>query len=254
MNSFKKYKRFFAFGCSMTAYRWPTWADIISQEISESYNFGQSGGGNLFIASQVAEVNQKYKFNENDLVMIMWSSVTREDRYVNRQWLTPGNIYTQNYYDNEFIKKFVDLRGCLIRDLSMVALTKHLLDNINVDYEMLQMSPFRYSQFSDPTMRFSPEHDVFELYNELVESIHKDILTVEFNGNWPQHPISDAGGQTADYHPSPQSHLNYLNKIFPKISWSDCTMNFVNEHDKIVKDARTFSDLCWNPQRPSRVL
>ena len=29
----KKYKRFFAFGCSYTEYFWPTWPDIIGQEI-----------------------------------------------------------------------------------------------------------------------------------------------------------------------------------------------------------------------------
>lgn len=254
MNNLKKYKRFFAFGCSMTLYRWPTWADIISQEIQESYNFGQSGGGNLFIASQVAEVNQKYKFNKDDLVMIMWSSVAREDRYVNQKWLTPGNIYTQNYYDDDFIKKFVDLRGCLIRDLSMVSLTKHLLDNVEVDYEMMQMSPFRYAQFNDPTMRFSPEHDVFVLYKELINSIKPDILTLEFKGVWPQHPISEPGGQTADYHPSPHSHLNYLIKLFPEIEWSSHTIDFVKMHDNIVKAARKFSDLSWRPQQPSRVL
>jgi hypothetical protein len=254
MMDFKKYKRFFAFGCSMTAYRWPTWADVISQEIVESYNFGQSGGGNLFIASQVAEVNQKYKFNADDLVMIMWSSVTREDRYVKRCWLTPGNIYTQNYYNDEFIKKFVDLRGCLIRDLSMISLTKNLLQNTGADFEMLQMSPFRYSQFSDPTMNFPEEHDVMGLYKDVIDSIHADILTLEFNGTWPQHPISEPGGQTADYHPSPFNHLNYLNKLFPNIKWSDSTMSFVNDHEDIVRAARQFKDLAWAPVRPQRVL
>jgi hypothetical protein len=254
MNNFKKYKRFFAFGCSMTAYRWPTWADIISREIPESYNFGQSGGGNLFIASQVAEVNQKYKFNENDLVMIMWSSVTREDRYVNREWLTPGNIYTQNFYSDEFIKKFVDLRGCLIRDLSMIALTVHLLKNTKTNFEMLQMSPFRYSQFTNSSMRFPQEPDVFNLYNNITELIHPDILTLEFNGVWPQHPISDPSGQTADYHPSPQNHLNYLNKLFPEITWSEQTIDFVNTHESIVKAARKFKHLSWKPARIRRAL
>ena len=100
MIDFKKYKRFFAFGCSMTSYGWPTWADIIAQEIPEYYNYAQSGGGNLFISCQVTEASLRHKFTDTDLVMVMWSSVAREDRHVNGNWLTPGNIYTQNYYDD----------------------------------------------------------------------------------------------------------------------------------------------------------
>ena len=62
----ENYKRFFAFGCSLTRYHWPTWADIIAREIPESYNYGQSGAGNLFISNQVVEANVRHKFNDTD--------------------------------------------------------------------------------------------------------------------------------------------------------------------------------------------
>lgn len=252
MKDLKKYKRFFAFGCSMTAYWWPTWADIIAKEIPESYNFGQSGGGNLFISCQVAEANLKYKFNQDDLVMIMWSGVSREDRYVDKQWLTPGNIYTQGYYDAKFVDKFVDPRGQLIRDLSLITMCKGMLDSLDITYHMLNMAPFVHLQ-SAKDNNIDNVYDVLKQFTLTTAAINTDIYTLELDCQWPQHPISKPGGQTADYHPSPRQHFSYINKLFPEIEWSDGTRKFVAEHESIVMKARTFDDLPFRPAMPVRL-
>lgn len=256
MIDFKKYKRFFAFGCSLTSYYWPTWADIIAKEIPESYNYGQSGGGNLFIASQVAEANVRYKFNKDDLVMIMWSSISREDRWLHGTWLTPGNIYTQNYYDDNFIKKFSDSKGYLIRDLSIITMCKGMLDNTGVDYHMLNMAPLMSIQFSSPNQKFDNGEGVLEFYKETLSAIHPDILTIECNGRWPQHPIKGNGsGQTADYHPDTAAYANYLKKIFPGISFSRETIDFIQQYQAYIHQANFLDDLrtVWNPRRPERL-
>ena len=76
-------KRIFAFGCSMTRYRWPTWADIYaSDKTTQFYNYAHSGAGNQFIANQIVETCKRFNWNDDDLILIMWSSITREDRYV----------------------------------------------------------------------------------------------------------------------------------------------------------------------------
>jgi len=252
MKDLKKYKRFFAFGCSMTAYWWPTWADIIAKEIPESYNFGQSGGGNLFISCQVAEANLKYKFNKDDLVMVMWSGVSREDRYVDKHWLTPGNIYTQGYYDAKFVDKFVDPRGQLIRDLSLITMCKGMLDSLDVTYHMLNMAPFVHLQ-SAKDKNISDVYEVLKQFSSTTAAINTDIYTLELDCQWPQHPISIPGGQTADYHPSPRQHFGYINKLFPEIEWSDTTRKFVAEQESIVMKARTFDDLPFRPVIPARL-
>lgn len=252
MNDLKKYKRFFAFGCSMTSYWWPTWADIIAQEIPESYNFGQSGGGNLFISCQVTEANLKYKFNQDDLVMIMWSGVSREDRYVDKQWLTPGNIYTQGYYDAKFVDKFVDPRGQLIRDLNLITMCKGMLDSLDINYHMLNMAPFVHLQSARDT-NIDNVYDVLKLFSSTTAAIKPDIYTLELDCQWPQHPISYPGGQTADYHPSPRQHFGYINKLFPDIKWSNNTRNFVAEHESIVMKARKFDDLRFKQVAPVRL-
>jgi hypothetical protein len=256
MIDFKKYKRFFSFGCSLTSYYWPTWADVIAQEIPESYNYGQSGGGNLFIASQVVEANTRYKFNEDDLVIVMWSSVAREDRWVKGQWLTPGNIYTQNYYDQKFIDNFSDCKGYLIRDLAVITMCKGFLDSLKIDYHMLSMAPFMYMQFTSSDQKFDNGEGVLEFYKETLDSVKPDILTVECNGRWPQHPIKGNGkGQTADYHPDTAAYANYLKKIFPGIKFKSSTLEFIQEHQTYIQQAQHLDDLktTWLPTRPQRL-
>lgn len=244
MIDFKKYKRFFAFGCSMTSYGWPTWADIIGNEIPESYNYGQSGGGNLFIACQVAEANLRHNFNETDLVMIMWSGVSREDRYVNDNWLTPGNIFSQNYYDDKFVKRYADPTGYLLRDLNLITLTSAMLENLKIDYHMLNMAPFEHLQSTHKVMS-DKIIKILDLYKPTVEKILPDLLTLGLAGKWPQHPISKIGGQNADYHPSPKQHFVYLNKVFPKLQWSKDTLDFLDREQAKMEMLRNFDDMVF---------
>lgn len=253
MRPLDQYRRFFAFGCSFTAYNWPTWADIIAQEIPESYNYGQSGGGNLFIACQVMEAHRRYQFNHDDLVMIMWSSVTREDRYIKGYWLTPGNIYTQGYYNKEFVEDFADFRGYLIRDLAMIALTKSFLDGLAVDYEQLSMVPLTWVQ--DQGLHMDPVDDVMALYSSTVKSIRPDIWTLELNRKWMSLPITHGTNQTADYHPSTDLYFGYLRKLFPKIKFKPSTVRFVKEHEQFIQSAKDISEFqaVWQPQRPPRL-
>jgi len=241
MIDFKKYKRFFAFGCSMTAYGWPTWADIIGREIPEYRNYAQSGGGNLFIACQLTEAHQRHKFNKDDLVMVMWSSVSREDRYINGTWLTPGNIYTQNYYDEQFVMKFSDDFGYLLRDINMITLSKNLLDNLGIDYYMLNMSPLTIE--AKTTTERNKLTQLRQYYKDTLDAILPDILTLECNGVWPQHPISKEGHQSADYHPSPKQHFGYLSKLFPDQEWSINTFSWLNVQQTKMEALRNFDDM-----------
>lgn len=252
MIDFKKYKRFFAFGCSMTSYGWPTWADIIAQEIPESYNYGQSGGGNLFIACQVTEANLRYTFNDTDLVMIMWSGVSREDKYINDNWLTPGNIYTQNYYDDNFVKKFADPTGYLLRDLNLITLTSSMLENLKVDHYMLNMAPFDHLQSTNKVMS-NKVTEILNLYKPTIDKLLPDLLTFGLDGRWPQHPIKKQGGQNADYHPSPSQHFVYLNKVFPKLMWSPETLDFVNREQLKMESLRNFDDMIFTKPPADRL-
>jgi hypothetical protein len=256
MIDFKRYKRFFAFGCSMTNYYWPTWADIISQEIPVSYNYGKSGGGNLFISCQVVEARLKHGFTPDDLIMIMWSGVSREDRYISRNWETPGNIYTQNFYDESYVRKYSDTRGYILRDLSLITMCQGMLDGIGANYYMMNMAPFHDVQmYSGSIDRRDPDNrKLIEFFEQTTCRILPDLLTAGCNGSWPANLIYHNDNQKTDYHPTTAVHAQYLQSIFPGLEFSDNTVEFIRRYENIIKNSSTIKEIEkeWKFNYPER--
>jgi len=242
MKQFKEYKRLFVFGCSMTNYNWPTWADLIAQEIPEYYNYGRSGGGNMFISNSIVEANIKHKFNQDDLVIVMWSSVSREDRYKDRQWETPGNIYTQGVIDMEFVYKWADTRGYLLRDLAMVELVRNYLDSLPCDSDMWAMCKFDEVTITD-NIKESETQPVLDFYKNTIESVKPNIVDTVYNGRWPSTPIKGWGGkgQTADYHPTPLGHYRYIEALYPNHT-TEKMKSYAEKYDKLVLECKTLDD------------
>ena len=240
MKPFSEYKRFFAFGCSLTKYNWPTWADIIATEVPEYYNYAQSGGGNLFIANSIVEANLTHKFTEDDLIIVMWSSVSREDRYKDRRWETPGNIYTQSVIDMEFVYKWADTRFYLLRDLGLVELTRHYLASLPCDSEMLAMCKFDEVSWQ-LKLKPGPMDDILQFYRDTINSVRPNIVDTVYDGRWPQTPIKGWGGkgQSVDYHPTPLGHLKYLKEFY---TVTDGMKKHAEEYDARVLACKTLDD------------
>ena len=174
--------RLFTFGCSFTQYAWPTWADILGREFDYFENWGKLGGGNQYIFNSLIESNIRNQFTKEDTVIIMWTNVTREDRYIEKQWHTPGNIYTSPVYNSDYIKQFADDRGYLIRDLATISATVDLLDHWGVKYHMLSMVPI--TNIDQYNKKPSTEQDVIDLYSSAVEKIKPSVYEVVFNFDW----------------------------------------------------------------------
>lgn len=252
MLDLSKYNRFFAFGCSYTSYILPTWADIVAAEMphAEYYNFGQGGSGNLLINNRVAQSNLKYKFNENDLVMVMFSTVTREDRYINGRWHTHGNVYNQKYYNKSFVKKYCDPFGYLIRDAALVEMTRTYLRSLpcqSLFFSLADMSIIsdllsesepieaseslmhKFKQIYGDTMNFPfviSKDTYFEL--SLLDRSHKPRLDghplasdyLEFLIN-SEFPISSKGRDYVDDVMDKISKLKYwddISAVFPELT------------------------------------
>ena len=115
------HNRVFCFGCSFTEYQWPTWATILQKDLDiPVYNWGLCGLGNKGIFSKLIQCDIKYNFTEKDLIMIVWSSWTREDRYINGHWNNGGNILNNHYYDRKFIEKYWDWENDIINNASCI--------------------------------------------------------------------------------------------------------------------------------------
>jgi hypothetical protein len=245
------YKRLFVFGCSFTNYIWPTWADLIRTEMPEVefFNLGKSGAGSQFISSMIVEANQRYTFCETDLIIVQWSTYFREDRYVKSAWETPGNIFTQNMYDDNFIKNFACIRGYIIRDLAIMTAIKIMLTALPCAAVLLTSIPIDVElQVIEPGLNIN---DVIDLYEDTIESLNppmSEILRPPGNTSpfpWPTNIryIDDINGNKliTDYHPSPASYYTYIKKL--GFALTEKSFNFANEAETMLKNMKTRSEL-----------
>ena len=243
---FKKFKRFFVFGCSFTNYYWPTWADIISKEMPEVeyYNFGRCGAGNPFISNRVVEADIKLKFTDTDLVMVMWTTLCREDRYFHNNWNTPGNIFTQNIYNQEFVEKFCDPKGYLIRDLALIKLTTEYLNNSPATPILLNCQPYHEQQQRNHLNQLDPQvMEILELYSDMIKSTPTSIFELEMNNFWSHgHVYKDSNhGLFQDYHPGPKRYYNYLNKL--GINLTDRSKQFAEDAQRQLEQTTTKEEI-----------
>lgn len=220
-----KADRFFAFGCSFTHYKWATWANILGYELDcEFYNFGKSGAGNGFIANQVAQADAYFGFTKNDLVVVSWTNISREDRWKAGQgWITPGNIYSQHDYDNNFVKEWANDAHFAIRDFSNIHLVKNLLET-KTNYHFLQMCDIVkiVNQWDPHSKTDKRVKKLATLYKSDMAAINPSFYDILWRGNvenkwkkdWKEiHP------HYSDGHPTPLEHLQYLERtIAPTIS------------------------------------
>jgi hypothetical protein len=183
-----KNKRFFAFGCSATSCNWPTWADIVARQYDDYQNWALPGAGNSFIFYSVMEAIKRSHIDSSDTVMIMWTNIGREDRYVKGQgWITPGSIYNQTVYSEDFVRDYADPTGYLIRDLAHLSAVKSLLDSIGCEYRFFTTVPFNVPD--DNIFKvFSMDTKVTNLYREEIASVAPSIFEVVFNFDWYSRP------------------------------------------------------------------
>lgn len=240
MIDLKRYKRFFAFGCSFTNYYWPTWADIISKEMpnAQFYNLGKSGAGNLLISLRVAEANNRFNFTENDLVMVMFSTYSREDRYVNGEWKATGNVFTNNYYDKSFTEKYADEKGYIIRDLGLIDMTVRYLESLPCTNHCMLSVPFALNSdnllFKFKLQSHNELSEYTEVYKDTLNKFNKSFYDLEMCQKWQQ------DYELPDSHPMPARYFNYLKKI--GFNLSDETKNYVKKSNDLLKLCKTYDD------------
>jgi len=219
-------RRLFTFGCSFTHFKWPTWADILGKEFSYFENWGRAGVGNVYIANAVVESSIKNKFTKDDVVIIMWSYMTREDRYYTKEekWKTIGNIYLQDLYDKNFVEKHVTVRGCYIRDMAQIYLISQYLEKINCNYEFLSVSGLNSTDDVD---------DILEFYKDTVTKFKPSVYDTIFNNGWLPKFLSkdDLEIKEKDIHPLPGEHLEYVDKVLTNYNISESTRDWISMLD-----------------------
>lgn len=237
---FLKYKRFFTFGCSYTSYQWPTWANILAKEMpnAEFYNFGKSGAGNVMIACRVGEAAQRFTFCETDLVMVMWSSFCREDRWIEGDWRVYGNIFNQSFYSEDWVKKYADPIGYLIRDLPLIEMTNTFLTTLPCDSIKLKSTELTFLELAQKLENDSNRNNlletIYKTYHLSYEKMPTSLAT--FTRTLPRstyYYIDADNKKMSDGHPTPTDVCNYLRLL--GISISETTEIYAAEYTNWLK-------------------
>lgn len=191
------------------------------------------------------EADQRRRFGPGDTVVVCWTSIDREDRYVDHRWHTPGNaFFATNVFNPEYLKTHIDERGYLIRDLALIKGVKTLLEaRPGIRWEFLSMVEIMSMPFPDDNT--SLHRDVMRLYEDVFRSIKPGYdKTVFKETGWPD----KLPGRNGDPHPSPEEHLAYLDTVLPGWVTKESTRVKMREESiNLNKDPRR-SGICKLPR------
>lgn len=195
-------KRLFTFGCSHTAYHYPTWADIIAQSFKRHYNFGVNGAGNFFILTQLYEAHEMYNFNENDVVLIMLSSDDRGDFITPKnKWSLSGGIYNQANIETfglDFMKNIWSEAHGINQGWIFTQSMFNFLNGLKCEFKLYSAYPpetspeykkisdrkFRYIQGSH-LMKYKDMDNSYFFQDDEKDELHKDgHLRIHEHYNW----------------------------------------------------------------------
>jgi hypothetical protein len=249
------YNRLFTFGCSFTSWHWPTWADIMGQEFGEDryYNLGICASGNEFAFHRLTEAHARYNITPDDLVVICWTNFAREDRWMHGLWRTAGNVFSNSVYPPEWVEKWFDLKGALIKTSSFIAGTTELLNNIGCDYVFGSAFPMTQIDQHDNLFTGQEYQPIFDVYQSYYDQIQPSMVQYLYgNSVWKNpEPIQivfdiDDTKPWPDHHPSTAQHLRYATDILiPKLSrefsLSDQTLQWANDWQAKLKQDRYFN-------------
>jgi len=209
-------KRFFAFGCSWTNFVWPTYADIISWDTGLPFeNWGKMGCGNQAIQSRLVECDMINKLTPDDLVLLQWSSWTREDRYLNGLWHCGGNLLNNAFYTDDFIERYWSWENDVIRNSTIIHTTQKAYADI-LTYEMSMTVFPGMTNNTDILPWLSKIKTKLYPNQDRVERFYKQHVNMPpcfaFNKN------SQFNMQCKDQHPDVLCHLQVVrDQIYPKL-------------------------------------
>ena len=238
--------RLFVFGCSFTKWLYPTWNDILATQLkpTEYYNYGQAGAGNLFIFLKLLEADMQHNFTESDTVIVQWTNICREDRYSEstKQWVTPGNIFTQTVYNSDFVDAWANDSHYAVTNFSLIKSAIDMFTNktqfINLQMLDLLTTVDQWSQrsISDETAvlveKFSPT-----LRNHMSQSFYSVLWDNNIDNKISA--CSRVHTNFSDYHPSIQEHADYISTVL-RINWDREVCEYIKsaqiEYFRIVRE------------------
>lgn len=257
-------KRLFVFGCSMTAYSWPTWADFLSLEYDEYENWALAGIGNRAIMERIVECHARNNLTADDTVIVQWSSHLRNDFFHKFSlpqrapgWKTAGSIFNYlnlDLYDQKWVETFFFEPAYIMHTLNYISMVQSFLDNLGVKWFMTSMGDLQKlgadliegDGYGETVL--SSEKDDLTLWKDYPElKIYYPLIWEKYKDKWIE-PLVPYAKQTPkeffeffkiedgtsffDFHPTPRQHSRWLKeKLVPRLGISNIDES---AHDQIV--------------------
>jgi hypothetical protein len=231
--------RLFTFGCSFTNYIWSTWPQILGHHYKiPLYNYGQLGAGNMYIFNHIMQADCYYAFQPEDIIAICWTNVCREDRYVNGGWCNGGNIFSNDQFEKDWVKRWVDPDGMTIRDLAAIKAAHEFVFSKTKNHVFLSMCDIinRKDQWATPNSNHCDS--ISQLYHSTLEQIRPSFYDTLWNDDPSFKQIKDyqiVHKRFIDGHPSPQEGLDYLQAV-TDIKFDDNTIQSVEKSQQFWKN------------------
>ena len=236
--------RLYTFGCSFSRYFWPTWATLL-HTIKEGENWAMPGMGNKFIFESFVECMITNKINKNDTVIIMWTSWFREDRFLNGDWMSGGNVYNHQFYDNDFLKKYWDDEGAVLHTLNYMSATLTILESIGCKYifacafPLFQVAETQYKNMLEDIVdinKFTKYIDFIKQYEHNI--VYEPLMQDKYSNDIIFNKTPWSNGPAKDNHPTPEKQYLYVkDNLLPKLELNSEEIIQLNSNaDTIVKD------------------
>lgn len=226
--------RLFVFGCSYTNYAYPTWADLISPNFTQYYNYGKSGCSNTFIMDSIVAANDTYKFKRSDTVIVMLTGFGRFSyKPKGTIWQAKGDMYNyclqikdpvvQNFYDNMWSDEFAVhqswIAAKVIKQILAASKCNHkILMGISNDAYISGLVDLEISMYKK----------AMEIYSMLDNKVSLDKWKMD--NNYYDSPMwEEKGGR--DGHPSTDVYLKYAKEFLPHLV-SKKSLQFVKYWNK----------------------
>jgi hypothetical protein len=215
--------RLFTFGCSLTNYHYPTWADIIAENFDEYQNWGEEGAGNSFILNSLIECDQRNQLTSSDTVIILWSSIARIDYYQLNKW---GHLRNKYFDLKNRDVPYSCPDGYQLLSCSWVIAALNFLRSRDITWKMFHwqeldvdtpiyklykesLSPMVYAPFEKNSRDYKISPDA-------VREHFRRQRELNANNQVTDHHEAEQNINILDWHPSPLNHLNWVEKHLPE--------------------------------------
>jgi hypothetical protein len=157
--------------------------------------------------------------------------------------MSVGNIYTQQVYNEKFVKEHCDPKGYLLRDLAIITLTSNYLDNLVSDSFTLASVPYHYQMDMNDNLQ-PTVNEILKVYTDTITITPPALLDLELGGEFKYGHMYIRSGETTlyrDYHPHPLNYYNYLNKI--GLPLTDKSKSYTEQSMQLLYKVKTQDDL-----------